>query len=455
MSVDARFTNMDRKDVVNAGVTANGVYNAVKAAFSDINSGTLNNAFTVSTLQNAYRESFPNTTLDTSKWVVVQTGAGMTISVNNGLTIAAGTGINSETILESIDSFTISHRIMFGFQPSQKIANQECYLELVSVNSDNIVDNKDASAWVWENAIATTAATMVYKVQTDGDGTLANLYASGNYAVSTSNTLGITMTSGGILEQEITPDELWFHAKNIDSISGRTYSFVKHKQVLNPKKRYKLRLRVKNLGNAPASDTNFVFPFISVTDFTELMTEITGGCGSQSAGQGVPVLVQGIGSDGTTDSGAPVYMGVKATNGVVTNAGGNGNKKALLGTLNGVLLNKPYAVPELDLSFACSAAIANTTAVDFFTASGASVRNYLTGFQYINTNATATELQIIDDNAGTPVILWRGYAPASMVTPVNVTFTNPLKSTANKVLSVKCATTGASVYFNAQGYKAP
>lgn len=94
-----------------------------------------------------------------------------------------------------------------------------------------------------------------------------------------------------------------------------------------------------------------------------------------------------------------------------------------------------------------SGGIINTTDVVAKTAAGASIRNYVTGIQLQNVNATATEF-VIKDGA---TVMWRCYLPASMVTPIDVEFAIPLRGTANTAVNIACITTAAQVYANVQG----
>lgn len=121
-------------------------------------------------------------------------------------------------------------------------------------------------------------------------------------------------------------------------------------------------------------------------------------------------------------------------------------------TNGGALVQKPYAVPETDWTYASAAAgIAVTTDVTVKAAAAASVRNYVTAIQLSNNSATATEF-VIKDGAST--VLWRGMLPANAPNCI-VEFPTPLRGTAATAVNVACVTAGAAVYANVQGYIAP
>lgn len=131
------------------------------------------------------------------------------------------------------------------------------------------------------------------------------------------------------------------------------------------------------------------------------------------------------------------------------------NWQRQLGSVAHGTVNRPYALPSSDWSYAAATGgIINTTAVTIKAAAGAGVRNYITNIAVINTHATvATEFSIRDGAGGT--VLWMTNLMAAGVGgPTTIYFPTPLKSTANTLLEVVCATTGAAVFFNAQGFTA-
>lgn len=100
---------------------------------------------------------------------------------------------------------------------------------------------------------------------------------------------------------------------------------------------------------------------------------------------------------------------------------------------------------------AASGGIVNTTDA-VLKAATAGQRTHLCSLQIKNTHATvATEIVVKDGST----VIWRGYAPAVMLTSDCIVFETPLVGTANTALNVAAITTGAAVYVNAQGYTAP
>jgi hypothetical protein len=151
-------------------------------------------------------------------------------------------------------------------------------------------------------------------------------------------------------------------------------------------------------------------------------------------------------------SGNPVRIGGRAvaTNLAVVAAN---DVADLVTTLSGVLVTKPYNVPEMDWSFAAPAGgVINTTDVALAPARGATLRNYITSIQLRNASATVATEVVLKDGAAT--VIWRGQLPINSGAE-DFTFPSPLKTSLNAVLNFACITTGAQVYVNAQGYQAP
>lgn len=399
----------------------------------------------IKSMQRKFRDSFTGASVDAAKWDTV-TGAGATLTVASGtLTMASGTTINSETYLLSKEVFTIPFRLSVGLTLSQRIANQTFYVEMISVNSSTLVpDGKHCAALIFDGTTATQAK---YRVQ---NGAMTALDSGSSTVVTTAGT--------GVYEIEPYADECWFHSSTLDSTAGRVNSYRRHQQIPDPNALYKIRLRWLNAGTAPASSTNAVLQFLAVQDYAELTAEITAGRGNGVAGQGIYATVagtvtatstSGVAAHDAAVSGNPIRVAGKAISSLPT-AVATGDVHDVITTLHGAVITKPYAIPEGDWSFACTAPVANTTDVVLKAAGAAGIRNYLTGLQVKNTNAVATEIVLKDGST----VIWRGHVNATMNQTEDIQFPSPLKGTAATALNFACITTGANVYVNAQGYQA-
>lgn len=240
-----------------------------------------NDASRVITMQKKWRAEFPGSSLDTTKWEVKQTGSGMSIAVaSDRLQINAGTTANSETIIDSVETFTVPFRVSIGWYLSQYIANQEFRIEVISVDKATLQpDGKNRAAYVISYDFSTS--NVYYRVETANEG---------RGGVQSGNVYGgIACTSAHIAEIEVFPDETWFHQRNFNSGSGRTSSISIHQQSPDPNALYKVRIRVTNKSTAPTSATILHIYHVVVNDYTELTAEITAGRGAISSGQAMSV----------------------------------------------------------------------------------------------------------------------------------------------------------------------
>lgn len=175
----------------------------------------------------------------------------------------------------------------------------------------------------------------------------------------------------------------------------------------------------------------------TVSTVTTLSTLTGGNAAEDAATSANPLIVGGI---------------VRTTTSPVTLVAGDACRETM--TSGGAVVQKPYAVPEADWSFAgATGGIINTTDVVLKAAAGASLRNYLTSITIQNASATTATEVVVKDGA---TVIFRGYVGAQTLlnSVIGITFPSPLKSTANTALNVACITTAAAVYVNAQGYVA-
>ena len=414
--------------------------------FSDAARG----AALVQTVSAKFRESFPGSAVRAGVWDT-SVGTGGSISVAGGqLTMASGTTANSVTSITGKQSFTVPFRFSIGLSLSQRIANQTFFVEVVSIGNDGLPDGLNQAAWVFDGTTATQAK---YQAQVDG------LTALTSSAVTV-----VTTASASLFEIEPFADECWWHSSAVDSTANRTASYRRQLQSPDPNALYEVRLRWVNGATAPASSTNAVVSFVTVSDYAEITAEITAGRGQASGGQAIATVftgstatgiaslnVQGPAAHDAVVTGNPVRVGGRALSAAYAPVA-TGDIADLVTTLQGVLVTRPWQIPELEWSYVSAAGgIVNTTDVPLAGAAGAGLRRYITSMQLKNINATATEVVLKDGST----IIWRGHVSASMTTSEEVVFNNPLKTSANAALNVACITTAAAVYVNAQGFTAP
>jgi hypothetical protein len=238
-----------------------------------------------------WREEFNGASLS-SDWVVNQTGAGQSITVSaSEFTITASTTANAETIITSTLSFKIPFRVLFTFTISQRIINQEYYLEIV-----------DSSGLHRASVLLDSTSSSTAKLNC----------ANENNSTGSISATGFSTASYGIAELEVNSDEINLYSRSANSSNGRgSASAVVTRQIPDPNLDYFVRIRAKNLGTAPSSNTNLKLDAIVVQDIEEITAEITagrGGGGGQN--QSVPVAVNNTPS--VSISGTP-SVGISGT----------------------------------------------------------------------------------------------------------------------------------------------
>ncbi|NDC94975.1 hypothetical protein EB077_06700 [bacterium] len=414
-------------------------------------------ALTIDSMQVKFRENFAGT-LSTLWDTTLGTGATATAS-SGTLTFASGTTASNTATVVSKQLFTIPVKLAFSLSLSQRIANQTFYVELVSVDPTTLLaDDKNVAAWRFDG---TTATNAIYEVTNGG---LTRLSSS---AV----TITTTATSS-LFEIEPFVDETWFHQNALDVTTSRTGSWRRQSQSPDPTLFYRVRLRWVNGATPPASSTNAVFTFVSVSDNTEITAEITGGRGGTSAGQAVPVVLTGAAASSTaigtvTVSGmtvaedaattaSPVITGgvVRAASAPPTTfAAGDAVRHTM--TTSGALVAKPFSVPEGDFTFTTgSTPVTSTGNQSVQAAAGAGLRRYVTSMQLSNTGSAVVDLNV-RDASGIGTILWSGRLQATG-NPIDIQFPIPLRTAQNSALFIEyTVTAGGSGTVNIQGFTAP
>jgi len=243
-------------------------YNPVVDDFEEVTS--YGKQLIVGTIQQPWREDFPGTGLNTN-WQVVQTGSEHTISVANSvLSIATGVTASTETIIRSTKKFTIPFRVWFIAYLSQRIANQEFYLEIVNESGDMVAQ------WLLDGTSTTTGKHNVANAGVYGGAISMTTLASSSYTV---------------FEIELFPDETYFVSRYADSTSQKSYTGCRTRLIPDPTQEYYVQIRAKNLSSAPASSTTLYLDAVVVQDISELTAEVTGGRGGGGASQSVPVYL--------------------------------------------------------------------------------------------------------------------------------------------------------------------
>ena len=292
----------------------------------------------VGTARDKFRDEF--FTLDTiNNWEVVQTGTNQSLAVDGTtggaryLRIVTGIDVNQETIILSRKSFKMPFKLAFCISMSQRIANQEVFVEMVSVNaagavetdatfpSTNLNNALNALSWKFDS---TTATSAIYIVRGYGVSELPS--GSTAFTVSTAATgTSPNFLPAGIWEINGDMEESVFDTRSVDSVNAIAALQKRTQYIPDSGKDYKIRVRVRNLGTAPASTTDVRLHSVRLLDTTRFTVDFARYMGrSTDASDALPVLlaganaattpigqVQSVGpaAAGVAQSGAPVRLG--------------------------------------------------------------------------------------------------------------------------------------------------
>ena len=269
----------------------------------------------VGTIQDRLPENF--ITFPNASWTVVQTGAGQVVSVAGAtggsryLNIAAGTTINSETIIESVDTFSFPFRLQAQVSISQRIANQEFYIEMVGVDGASAVEADGTGplnqvAFKFDSTSANNAGVQ----NRSGNSIFAKAAASFGTGATTATGSGPNFLPAFEFNILGLAERVMYFSTAVDSTAVGTSSAVVQ-QIPSPLKRYKIRIRSKNLGSAPASNTDFRVHQIRLLDQTRFQADILGGIGRTDPAGSVPITGT-VGVSGTVTTTLATAVAVTA-----------------------------------------------------------------------------------------------------------------------------------------------
>jgi hypothetical protein len=185
-----------------------------------------------------------------------------------------------------------------------------------------------------------------------------------------------------------------------------------------------------------------------------LQTTATIASGTVTTVTTLTTLANGQTANGSATTGSPLRIGGKVVTTLPT-AYANGNAADIAVTTAEQVINKPFGSAENDWQASSGVtALATTTSTALKAAGAASIRNYATAIQVMNTSATVSTTVSILDGA---TVIWTGFLPATTTTlpqiSLVVEFPTPLRGTAATAMNIQLGTTGAAVYYNVQGYQ--
>jgi hypothetical protein len=242
---------------------------------------------TIDTENVTLKDNFSGTTLDTTKWTVNKaSGSATTYAItNSALAINAQTTANDWIAFTSNQGFTLPFRVQVTLQISQRIANNNFYVEVVNA-AGALVAN--LGSLVVEPGV--TQAAYLFNGTTNTTG--AVVAQNQGFKATADTNATINATNGyQTIEMECRTEDVDYAVRVADAPASMTsYSQMRSRTVLDPNETYYMQIRSVN-GGAPASNTTLSVEVVLVQDATRTVMEISGGRGNSAADKAVPVVV--------------------------------------------------------------------------------------------------------------------------------------------------------------------
>jgi hypothetical protein len=243
---------------------------------------------TIDTENSTLKDNFPGTTLDTTKWTVNQaSGSATTYAITSSvLAINAQTTANDWIAFTSNQGFTLPFRVQVILQISQRIANNNFYVEVVNA-AGALVAN--LGSIVVEPGV--TQAAYLFNGTTNTTG--AVVAQNQGFKATADTNVGVNATSGyQTIDMECRTEDVDYAVRVTDAAGQQTSSSqMRSRSVLDPNETYYMQIRSVNGGTAPASNTTLSVEVVLVQDATRTVMEISGGRGNYAADKAVPVAV--------------------------------------------------------------------------------------------------------------------------------------------------------------------
>ena len=239
----------------------------------------------VGSVAKRFVDDFGGNALDANKWDVEMNVGGMTYTVSNSdLNVVMNTTANAELRFLSKAVFTIPTDLYVSAMLSQRLVENGVWFELVEVNPANgqPLDNPNlAGDWTNRAGVRFQGST------TTGNAALEAVSQSAGALASVTTTNASNTTANFDVNIRFREADIWFGSVGVDSTSGRGSGEMRmSRQVPDPDKLYKLRMRFKNAATPPASSTTVNVRSVRVLDLQELQVDFASS-GSSSGGNGI------------------------------------------------------------------------------------------------------------------------------------------------------------------------
>jgi hypothetical protein len=280
---------------------------------------------TVENTNSEYRYDFSGSALPTD-WNIVAQGTNQTVSVASSvMTIASGTDINQQTIVRCTRAFRTKMLVRFVVALSQRIVNQNIYLEVTNAAGTTF------ARYDLNGATATNA-----QVQTSNQGT-----------ANTAATVTIPTTASYVsLDISIDPNDVMFSSVASNTNSLKSGAAVFDRLIPDPAEDYYVQVRVLNGGTAPASSTSVNVDAVVIQDANGVLVDLVRASGSSASTATLPVQVVSS-AQVTVTPAASLALGTSTFHHAISAATTNATVvKASVGVISDIVVSNNAASPR-------------------------------------------------------------------------------------------------------------
>lgn len=280
---------------------------------------------TVDNTNALYRYDFAGTALPTD-WNILSQGTGQTVSVASSImTIAAGTTASAETIVRCTRAIRVKFYVRFVVSLSQRIANQNIYLEITNSSGTTF------ARYDLNGATATSGQAQTGNSGTNNTATSITIPTTASYA-----TLDIYADTNDVVFSSV--------ASNSNAVKSGIASF--DRLILEPTEDYYVQVRVTNGGTAPASSTNVNVDAVVIQDLTGVKVDVIRGDGTAALSNATPVQVLSAPTTTVVPS-ASTSVGASSAHHLISAATTNATSvKASVGVINDIQVSNASASPR-------------------------------------------------------------------------------------------------------------
>lgn len=270
----------------------------------------------VSSTSSKWSDDFNGSVLADDKWEVVENTGGMTYSVaTSNLTVTMGVNANARLRLLSRQKITIPFDVYVSFLMSQRIANNDFYVDLIEVDPITGVPISNVNkAGDWSNRASarfngTVATSWIIEALGEAAAQVATSTIANMPTTATAADLALELRAQDVLMSGTTSDSASIRSSAVGRISS---------SLPDPNKAYKLQLRFENGATAPATSTSVTVKRVALVDIQELVVEISSGRGDNNPNKAIAAnIASAIPAGSNTIGGVNVASALPAGSNVV------------------------------------------------------------------------------------------------------------------------------------------